>query len=775
VAGRYRIERELGGGGQKQMYLAADLRLSNRLCALAELTPGARTQQAVAEGKAMFRREAETLSGLSNFHIVQVYDFFDEADRCYLVEEYVRGQTLQQRIASHGRLSVEDTVEISMQILEALEYLHSLTPSLVHRDLKPDNVMLAPATGGGEIVKLIDFGIARHFQVQRGTVHGTPGYAAPEQYRGLSEPRTDLYALGGILHYALSGRDPQEHEPFSFPPLESMRPDLPKALCALVDQALINDAESRPASAAEFKSRLSAAVSGNSHPPTPAPHPAPPRPAPWMAPTVPLPGPVPQPHPPPPRPEAVDASRIEWNPAQLDFQAVERGAGVPRATVTIRNTGRGTLEAHVDTDRPDLLRVSPSRIRENQAELRVALDSSSVMWGHRYYANIRIVLDHSGQTVAIPVVIEAADNQTVLDRVRLLSTAAWVGVGMLALGGEILLAHAGMTVSRALHGVTFALVREVANLISVWVPLAILIMLVARRPRRRGTTLIVGLIAIFGLHAVFASVLIDYLLFPALVVGLAEGNSLLLRRTCIRLLARQGLGLGARFRALLLLVAPPAAATLAALAWLITAASPAPSLTTNRWVPPPMPYGRTTFAPRPPRALRPPVRYRAAVRPRRAPRPPEFVEAQLRERLAASGFGAIGVSVDPNGSAYLSGSAADFEQEKEIENIARTVAGVRAVYPSLQVPKGWMGLTVTSAEGGAMVQYLMPNGPAAYAGIAINDVIVSIDGDTVGSYSDFHRVIESKTVGQTVSVTLQRGGQTMNVAVTLKKRPFRGG
>ena len=262
---------------------------------------------------------------------------------------------------------------------------------------------------------------------------------------------------------------------------------------------------------------------------------------------------------------------------------------------------------------------------------------------------------------------------------------------MLALGGEILLAHAGMTVSRALHGVTFALVRGVANLISVWVPLAILIMLVARRPRRRGTTLIVGLIAIFGLHAVFASVLIDYLLFPALVVGLAEGNSLLLRRTCIRLLARQGLGLGARFRALLLLVAPPAAATLAALAWLITAASPAPSLTTNRWVPPPMPYGRTTFAPRPPRALRPPVRYRAAVRPRRAPRPPEFVEAQLRERLAASGFGAIGVSVDPNGSAYLSGSAQTLNKKRRLKTSLGPLPGCVPCTPAFRYRKdGWV-------------------------------------------------------------------------------------
>ena len=278
IAGRYRIEREIGGGGQKLMCLAADLRLNNRLCALAELTASARTQAAMAEGKEMFRREAEILATLSNIHVVQVYDYFDENNRCYLVEEYVRGQSLQAKIAGRGSLGVGEITGIALQVLDALEYLHSLTPPLVHRDLKPDNIMLAPVTGGAEIVKLIDFGIARHFQVQRGTVHGTPGYAAPEQYRGLSEPRTDLYALGAILHYALSGRDPQEQPPFSFPPLGSLRPGLPQALCALVDQALNNDADRRVPNAAEFRARLRAATSPQPHPasvPPPQPHVAP--------------------------------------------------------------------------------------------------------------------------------------------------------------------------------------------------------------------------------------------------------------------------------------------------------------------------------------------------------------------------------------------------------------------------------------------------------------------------------------------------------------------
>ena len=678
IAGRYRIERELGGGGQKVMYLAADLRLSERLCALAELTPSARSLQAIAEGKAMFDREAQILATLSNIHVVQVYDYFNEGDRCYLVEEYVRGQTLQQRIASRSRLGVSEINEIALQVLDALEYLHGQTPPLVHRDLKPDNIMLAPASGGAEVVKLIDFGIARHFQVQRGTVHGTPGYAAPEQYRGMSEPRTDLYALGGILHYALSGRDPQEHEPFSFPPLESIRPDLPKALCTLIDQALSNEADRRPPDAAQFKNRLIAATSAKpvaSH--TPHPPASPPRTHPAARGHHP---PRPQPHslpPPPPLPPTL---------------SLPSGAPQPQSAVVVRS----------------------------------------------------------------------------------LSTAAILLTGGLALGGEILLAGRDVTVSGILHGTALAELREAANLISTVGMVALLILLIASRRRGRGATLILGLIAISVLHVAVAALLVDYLLFPVLVAGLALGSGLILRRTCIRLLSRSGLGLGARARAFFILMAPPAAVCAAAL--VLAAASPTPpSLSDYQGEPrTPPPYAPARIAAKPP-ATRPAIRYRAATHPRRTARSPEFIESELRQNLAGNGFPNVGVSVDSAGRAYINGSAPDFTQKTEIENVVRGVAGVRSVVSKIDVPRGWMGLSVKSGGGGALVSYLARGGPAERAGIMQDDVIVAIDGRTVGNHADFRDAIAAKAAGQTVTVTLVRDGQTLDVPVKLASKQSRSG
>ena len=104
-------------------------------------------------------------------------------------------------------------IDVALQVLDTLEYLHNLQPPVIYRDLKPSNVMLTPS---GQ-VKLIDFGIARHFQpLSNATMIGTQGYAPPEQYRGKVETRSDLYALGATMHHALSGRDPALEPPFSF-------------------------------------------------------------------------------------------------------------------------------------------------------------------------------------------------------------------------------------------------------------------------------------------------------------------------------------------------------------------------------------------------------------------------------------------------------------------------------------------------------------------------------------------------------------------------------
>jgi serine/threonine protein kinase len=260
IGGRYRVTKPLGGGGMKLVYLAEDLRLASRPCALAEMVdsftdPGMQ-QQAIDA----FQREADMLAQLSNEHIPRVFDRFSEQNRHYLVMEYVDGYTLEDELKKRGgKIPENEVIDIAIQILDTLNYLHNLQPPVVYRDLKPSNVMV----GRGGQVKLIDFGIARFFLPQaNATMIGTQGYAPPEQYRGRAEARSDLYALGATMHHALSGRDPAAEPPFSFPKIRTLCPNLTPALADLVDQALEYDVIHRMADAREFKDRLVAIKSG---------------------------------------------------------------------------------------------------------------------------------------------------------------------------------------------------------------------------------------------------------------------------------------------------------------------------------------------------------------------------------------------------------------------------------------------------------------------------------------------------------------------------------
>ncbi len=254
VGGRYRVIRVLGGGGMKLVYLAADQRLSSRPCALAEMVDTFSSPDAQQNAIASFEREADMLARLNNEHIPRVIDRFSEANHHYLVMEYIDGTTLEDEITrGGGKLAPERVIDVAIQVLETLEYLHGLTPPVIYRDLKPSNVMI---TRDGR-VKLIDFGIARFFApLSNATMIGTQGYAPPEQYRGKVEARSDLYALGATMHHALSGRDPATEPPFSFPPLRKVAPEISSGLAAAVDQALAYDVNRRIADAAEFRRRL---------------------------------------------------------------------------------------------------------------------------------------------------------------------------------------------------------------------------------------------------------------------------------------------------------------------------------------------------------------------------------------------------------------------------------------------------------------------------------------------------------------------------------------
>jgi serine/threonine protein kinase len=260
IGGRYRVTKPLGGGGMKLVYLAEDLRLASRPCALAEMVDSFTDPTMQQQAAAAFQREADMLAQLSNEHIPRVFDRFSEQNHHYLVMEYVDGITLEDELKNNGgKLDAARVIDIALQILDTLQYLHNLEPPVVYRDLKPSNVML----GRNGQVKLIDFGIARFFLPQsNATMIGTQGYAPPEQYRGRAEARSDLYALGATMHHALSGRDPAAEPPFSFPKLKTLCPNVNPALAELVDQALEYDVVHRMADAREFKERLLAIKSG---------------------------------------------------------------------------------------------------------------------------------------------------------------------------------------------------------------------------------------------------------------------------------------------------------------------------------------------------------------------------------------------------------------------------------------------------------------------------------------------------------------------------------
>jgi len=252
LGNRYRIVRPLGGGGMKSVYLAEDLKLSKRLCAVAAMIDNFADPEEQQAAVAAFQREADMLASLRHEHIPQIYDKFSEQQNHYLVMEFVEGDTLEKRAkVSGGKLSQQETIEIAIQILDTLEYLHGLNPPVIYRDMKPGNVMVTP---NGK-VKLIDFGIARLFQQTTMTLVGTPGYSPREQYGGKVEERSDLYSLAATLHEALSGRPAV---PFDFPPLVQLCPGSNQHLSDLIGQALADKVEDRVPNAREFKNRLAA-------------------------------------------------------------------------------------------------------------------------------------------------------------------------------------------------------------------------------------------------------------------------------------------------------------------------------------------------------------------------------------------------------------------------------------------------------------------------------------------------------------------------------------
>ncbi len=213
VLGRFYVERALGKGGMSNVYLTRDqhFRHPNNLRSLKEMIARLDEQNNLSN----FEREANVLASLRHERIPRVYDYFTIYHRAYLVLDYIEGQDLEAVLHSHNSpLPPEEVLDWMLQLCDIVEFLHTQPTPIVFRDLKPNNVILTP---DGHIV-LIDFGIAKLLQPTGtiGTNVGTQGYAAHEMYEGRAEPRSDIFALGAMMHHLLTNTDPRTRAPFTF-------------------------------------------------------------------------------------------------------------------------------------------------------------------------------------------------------------------------------------------------------------------------------------------------------------------------------------------------------------------------------------------------------------------------------------------------------------------------------------------------------------------------------------------------------------------------------
>ncbi len=244
LAGRYSIERELGRGGMGIVLLARDVAL-DRLVAIKLLPPELAAESTPRE---LFLREARTAAGLSHPNIVPIHTVEERGDLVFFVMGYVDGETLRERVERAGPLTPRYAMKLLQEVAWALAYAHSR--GVVHRDVKPDNIMIEQATDRALVT---DFGIA---QVGRqgddaspGEVIGTARYMSPEQACGDTvDARSDLYSLGSTFFYAVSGRAPFEGSNVpailakqvsqAAPGVQSVRPEVPARLAAVIDQCL---------------------------------------------------------------------------------------------------------------------------------------------------------------------------------------------------------------------------------------------------------------------------------------------------------------------------------------------------------------------------------------------------------------------------------------------------------------------------------------------------------------------------------------------------------
>ncbi len=279
IGGKYRIVRLIGDGGMGSVFEAHHEFLETQV-ALKFLHSDLAKRPGLGS---RFLQEARVSARIRSVHVTHVTDVDQMPDGSpYLVMELLHGESLQAAMDRRGKLPVEQAIDFALQILSGLESAHHI--GVVHRDLKPDNVFIVPATGG-PLLKLIDFGIAKlrastEFQkglTRAGAIMGTPEYMAPEQLFAAEsvDHRADLYSLGVILFEMLSGRRPADGDDVdaivasvvsgNVRHLKDLEPNLPPGLVAVIERSLMSDREARFATALDMRLALAPFAGALSH------------------------------------------------------------------------------------------------------------------------------------------------------------------------------------------------------------------------------------------------------------------------------------------------------------------------------------------------------------------------------------------------------------------------------------------------------------------------------------------------------------------------------
>ena len=269
--GRYVIEKVLGQGGMGAALLAKDTRIYDKLVVIKELMTEGADPAERQEDIRNFEQEVKTLVDLDHPLVTKVTDHFQEGSHYFMVQDYVAGENLEERIERvHQPMPEREVLTYASQLLDILDYLEAHRPPIVHRDIKPANIIIGTKD---KRAHLVDFGIARadvarNTRRKQTTALGTPGYAPPEQYQGNADKRSDLYALAATMHHLLTNRDPRNEPPFAYPPVRSLNPTLSPDIERVLNRALALDPNQRYQTAAAMKRMVDAILVQRFHMPS---------------------------------------------------------------------------------------------------------------------------------------------------------------------------------------------------------------------------------------------------------------------------------------------------------------------------------------------------------------------------------------------------------------------------------------------------------------------------------------------------------------------------